>query len=806
MQCRNALRRHVNSNIAPKSSATATPYRWITEEQLNEAFARFVRVSKSSRRFGSNVPGPLEARRRQARRRMGFLGADACQGTGLAEFGALFGAGEQRTGVYEWQPPNHRKEATNEHIATHGSRGAWTASSPGQEAWARQPSVPVLEEPLLWNESEVNASAAHEIHDDREQIFTSQCTFADLLRSHEHSKRFTAADIAPLLDFLQSDQDAPRARNLATLLRWLQQQSISASVFTAVRDLIISKHRLKTISLSEFKATLEPLCSLAMGMLDVESKTAYHKTLIMLSDHIIHCCIAESSAGQRLKVVYRSLLRAIIPQKSSYESLADSLEALSVLANERHKIDLSGSFIAQAIKDLLLRIPQYRDNANISQYTLIRDAFAQILNDCREARMAPTVMHLLLNDAGLAKEKPKIEARSFTRMRKLASFWLKCLHQSNRLSSRTPRDELVENWATYWVAGRVYSPLELAEVLVQLKPVQMASAFMFGWTARYDRANDSTSPNLVSTRTQISSGTAQLSQQVQPSEAEHSIIFRRVSYSKKNDKFALGDLQKALFEEFNYTQMSSIQDPRITLLLAMKQHQYCEELLLVDLIKIFIRGKYHFSRINELYKAIKEYKLSMPVQLQAALVNHLLRLGYSRRALDIMLDSPDLPLSKIRDLPSTLLSDSDPAWILTTISEKLDVSTTPQNVADLVSELATCVASAEHYTASRAYDRVWRCYNFLAMRHIKMDACISRAMVRSGIIRALETRSTLPDTRLEYILDKVRWYEGDVTADKLEEYAKLERQKTPSYRQAPTVFRPEIEDKHRYRLSLMPRF
>ncbi|KAG9246578.1 hypothetical protein BJ878DRAFT_496513 [Calycina marina] len=44
---------------------------WLSEEHLASAFQRFCLVSRTTRRYGSFVPGPLEARRRMGKRRMG---------------------------------------------------------------------------------------------------------------------------------------------------------------------------------------------------------------------------------------------------------------------------------------------------------------------------------------------------------------------------------------------------------------------------------------------------------------------------------------------------------------------------------------------------------------------------------------------------------------------------------------------------------------------------------------------------------------------------------------------------------------
>lgn len=58
----NASRSHI--------TVTRTPHIWISEDVLSETFTAFVRNHK---RFGSNVPGPLEARKRASKRRATHL-------------------------------------------------------------------------------------------------------------------------------------------------------------------------------------------------------------------------------------------------------------------------------------------------------------------------------------------------------------------------------------------------------------------------------------------------------------------------------------------------------------------------------------------------------------------------------------------------------------------------------------------------------------------------------------------------------------------------------------------------------------
>jgi hypothetical protein len=92
--CRHVARSIYTSNLSPL---------WITDEVLDNAFDRFLRVSRTAKRYGSSVPGPLEAQRRLAKRRMVGL---AAVGSPVAfDVGLLFENGPPRRDELNWQAP-----------------------------------------------------------------------------------------------------------------------------------------------------------------------------------------------------------------------------------------------------------------------------------------------------------------------------------------------------------------------------------------------------------------------------------------------------------------------------------------------------------------------------------------------------------------------------------------------------------------------------------------------------------------------------------------------------------------------------
>jgi hypothetical protein len=94
----------------PSSHSTALDHVWISEDVLSQAVARFFRTTcPQQRRHGSNVPGPLEARRRAAKRRMTLQSnMDVAGGMPppLFSFGALFASRQPREPMWKYEPPS----------------------------------------------------------------------------------------------------------------------------------------------------------------------------------------------------------------------------------------------------------------------------------------------------------------------------------------------------------------------------------------------------------------------------------------------------------------------------------------------------------------------------------------------------------------------------------------------------------------------------------------------------------------------------------------------------------------------------
>lgn len=93
-----AYRRAVRPTTSLGSSAL-----WITDDLLTTAYHRWVNVCQTTKRFANNAPGPLEAQRRLAKRKLG--GLSTIGGSAAVDIGPLFGNGPPARHELCWEAP-----------------------------------------------------------------------------------------------------------------------------------------------------------------------------------------------------------------------------------------------------------------------------------------------------------------------------------------------------------------------------------------------------------------------------------------------------------------------------------------------------------------------------------------------------------------------------------------------------------------------------------------------------------------------------------------------------------------------------
>ncbi|KIH87626.1 hypothetical protein SPBR_04671 [Sporothrix brasiliensis 5110] len=136
-RCCRAVRSHLTSSPGASTSAAALDGIWITDLVLARAFSHYCRIAAPptsttpTRRFASNVPGPLESRRRLGKRQMtDQLSSQLSLGPGgpLLPAWGLPNAPDLRE--WTWSPPRRAEELSEQNVVS--SRQVQDNSSRGR--------------------------------------------------------------------------------------------------------------------------------------------------------------------------------------------------------------------------------------------------------------------------------------------------------------------------------------------------------------------------------------------------------------------------------------------------------------------------------------------------------------------------------------------------------------------------------------------------------------------------------------------------------------------------------------------------
>ncbi|KAI6795095.1 hypothetical protein KC361_g5204 [Hortaea werneckii] len=254
----------MHNRIRAAAPSITTPNAlWITDDALAEAFNRFCRLThhhhhnhaqpKTSRRFGSTVPGPLEAHRRRARRRMGLAAAAASSGPPTPDFGALFGWG----GGVKRDVEKHLKYEPPRRWGDPGLSAGPPPPPPAAAAAAVPESVQECQHGhILWPWAGPPSKRKKEKLDRPIPITndppgdltkTSVRAFDEILAPLEAQKEINLEHMRSIVDFLLSAADEPAARNVAKLVSWLGSRSISDEALCAMAQMLLHKAKLGTL-------------------------------------------------------------------------------------------------------------------------------------------------------------------------------------------------------------------------------------------------------------------------------------------------------------------------------------------------------------------------------------------------------------------------------------------------------------------------------------------------------------------------------------------------------------------------------
>lgn len=304
-----------------RAAAQSTPslsHLWITDELLADAFNRFTRVSHTARRYGSNVPGPLEARRRLAKRRMGMAAVSAAGVAGAPppgiDLAALFGLRNSRPleKSLKWEPPSLH-----------------------QPVQFGSPPPPPLPWPWSFGHRKESISDGKMLLDDVPEvdpIESSKSSFRDLLSAIAHASPVDVNELEPLVHFLQSSKNEPRAQNVMRLSRWLASRDVSEEAVHVLDEMVADKLRLETIDHIE-----------ASDYILHVLRQRIPNTALRIS------AILGSSRNNQMKRIIYSVTRQCLARTLDNDKLAKSQITAAWLGTLRHCEHLQGPHHGNAL-------------------------------------------------------------------------------------------------------------------------------------------------------------------------------------------------------------------------------------------------------------------------------------------------------------------------------------------------------------------------------------------------------------------------------------------------------------------------
>jgi len=267
------IRLRAVQHAAHGAPVTASPHVWISDDLLQASINAFTsKVStRACRRHGSNVPGPLEARRRLAKRKLGHLAATgACVPSHIdpaVAFGWFGNRGyPSAQPEWKWSPPG-ADDAAQKGKHKYPRLPAWLdVKHPASDSCAARTLDALALEPLpladsfTWREYKARIATAHSLGDIRRIIKelgsavedVNQCSILAFNRlqsiykenhdseKHDECPKALEARLA-MMEFLQDERlERSDGRNLLQLLRLLENEQVSTDEFVTLRGLALS--------------------------------------------------------------------------------------------------------------------------------------------------------------------------------------------------------------------------------------------------------------------------------------------------------------------------------------------------------------------------------------------------------------------------------------------------------------------------------------------------------------------------------------------------------------------------------------
>lgn len=454
MPCLHTVRQHSNTILSASRArnASTTPFVWVSDALLADAFARFVRVSQSHKRHHSYVPGPLEARRRLSRRRMGSTGLAAAVSLENADYRPVLGLTSESlaAGSVQWTPP---QSSLQTFIGAPPPPPPLPCSASMEEDFNVEENI----------KTEMRGVLQPEEHQ-KEPGYTiehSQKAMRDLSSSQPDIYSISAVDLQPLLDFLRSPEDVRDAHNTLQLVQWLQNRSLTEEGLRALVQTIVDKIRLGTstmLCLQEVISCLDGVTawqqSQQIMQVLVESYVDLHDVISKQSHRM-----SDSTRAQVLHTLYL----AGVQDNAELDIPLLAFRKLESLhpdgTSSRRK--MTSNLLARIITIYIT------SNTTQTQSDAVLKSLTRVINTIRQPALVRQALTTILQDADASDAERDMRA----------TILMRSLHASTRLdTTQWPTEAIEQSWAAYDALGLSSLLKDVARCFVDIVALQRSSA------------------------------------------------------------------------------------------------------------------------------------------------------------------------------------------------------------------------------------------------------------------------------------------------------------------------------------------
>ncbi|KAF2400035.1 hypothetical protein EJ06DRAFT_582608 [Trichodelitschia bisporula] len=708
-----------SSAVAYRKAASClqAPALWITDDVLSNAWHRF--LTSRTKRHGSNVPGPLEARKRLARRRMAGLSVVGAPGQDL---GFMFLNGPPRQNELSWEPP-------------------WVVGRSGVDGYQKSPlPFPFDTElqsprpsPKLPFEERVrqlkSLNSARELYkelvmEDMDHAVLSGLAFKALMRN---GARFE--DVTGFLGDV--DLNVPEARNMSAFFGYYSIRALSSSHLHVFLEIL---HRALVLGLLSPPETLKLIKSI-QPLVASTYPTDWEAVTLQAYRHIW-----EGSLECRVLPVDPAIQQELLAQALSLKNTPEVAyftlglyQSIWPLGRSEHGL---ASYLAHWLQLVHGFEKAQAKNGELSRFTLSR-----IIDMLPEESFVDDVVHATR----------LLGAQSTSRS--MLNLWMHVLRRSDRFKRHTAKRNFGHKVRPRWISIYEALPypmslLELSNHFTALGPVNTCRVILEAWAPRIhtpaqlshlheDYCGNGSFTRLDNLRSQF---------ERLVSNAKDTSGNAVVYFANLINAFAQCHIphRRVMAVVFNF--VLERLGGKAVLELVLHLRRFHVRMYPGPILRTINKvGKDDPQLAYALYKC-RSVWLSRAPGLLPALIHH----GMPRQLLFRLLHRRDpgarSPLAH-RTRPSAPL--------------------TPLRIA-LVHMMADAFARRPHGTARQAYRAVYLCYCYLRGYEAAVGPGMTRALVHAGVTRALMEGGSLSTERFRWILGVVRRVEGWEAAEELD--------------------------------------